>query len=140
MCARHVREAVDRHAAAALNHEELAAHWKATSDPERAAIERRNAELERMAAELERDRAALTERRQAELESSGEGEVEAPGTSGAEVLRAVEILRGTTYDFRIEATTDVAALFGTDVLIAALERLDNEIEPRPRRAKVARRS
>jgi hypothetical protein len=140
MCARRFRETADRHAAAALTHEELAAHWKATGDPERAALEGRNAELERMAAQLERDRAALTERREARSERSGEAEVRPLVTSEVEILRAVEILRGTAYDFRLEATTDVVALFGTDVLVAALERLDNEIEPRPRRAEAARRS
>src|SRR5947209_2118735 len=48
-----------------------------------------------------------------------------------QVVRAVEILRGTTFDFRVEATADVVALYGLDVLVAALERLDAGIEPGP---------
>jgi hypothetical protein len=47
----------------------------------------------------------------------------------SEILRAVEILRGTTYDFRVEATIDVVALYGEASLVAALERLGAEIEP-----------
>ena len=132
MCARRFREDAARHTAAALTHDELAAHWQALGDPEHAALERRKAEIERMAAQLESDRAALAERGPVRPEGH-EGEGGPPVTSEAEILRAVEILRGTTYDFRLEATTDVVALFGTDILIDALERLDNEIELRPGR-------
>jgi hypothetical protein len=53
-------------------------------------------------------------------------------TDEAVTLQAVEILRGTNYDFRIEATVDVVNLFGPHVLVGALERLDAEIEPRER--------
>ena len=70
-----------------------------------------------MAAQLERDRAAL------EREN--------------EILSAVEMLRGTTYDFRIEATIDVASLYGADILVAALERLDEKIEPGQREDAVS---
>lgn len=122
-------EAAGRHEATAATHDELATQWEADGDQERARLERRSAELERMAAELERDRAALTEHRTPRPDLVGCGEVPPPLRDKTD--RAVEILRGTTYDFRVEATIDVASLFGPDVLVAALERLDAEIEPRP---------
>lgn len=139
MCAKRFREAAKRHEAAAVTREELAARWNATGDAERAALERRKAEIERMTAQLELDRAALAEHRRTSRERSRDTEAGPPLTGEAEILRAVEILRGTTYDFRLEATADVAALFGTDVLVAALERLDDEIEPRTRHEQAARR-
>lgn len=123
--------------AAAITHDELAAQWEADGDRERADLERRKAELERTAAQLERDRAALAGPRRV-------GPGRRSGRDGSSVmretriLRAVDILRGTSYDYRVEATIEVAALFGQDVLVAALESLDAEIEPHPRR-KAARR-
>ena len=71
-----------------------------------------------MAAQLERDRAAV------------EGETQAAVDGETQIARAVEILRGTTYDYRVEATVDVVNLYGGEVLVAALEQLDREITPR----------
>jgi hypothetical protein len=132
-------EEARRHEAVASRHDELAEHWEALGDPQRASLERRNAELERMAAQLERDRAALTEDREARPAGRGRDEPRPPVRSESEILSAVEILRGTTYDFRVEATIDVVNLFGPEVLVAALERLDAEIKPGPRSDGPARR-
>ena len=126
------RKAAGQHEAAAKTHDELAGKWKADGDADRADLERRNAELERKAAELQRDRAALADRRNAKPEQRRDGEGPPALTDEVVTLRAVEILRGTTYDFRVEATVDVVNLFGPHVLVAALERLDAEIEPRER--------
>lgn len=104
------RSAAGIHDEAAERHERAADNWAARGDDKRAELERRNADIERMAAQLERDRAAV------------EGETK--------IARAVEILRGTTYDYRVEATIDVVNLYGADVLVAALEQLDKEIRPR----------
>jgi hypothetical protein len=109
-------DAAERHRSAAAIHDEAAARheaaadqWAARGDDKREALERRNAKIERMAAQLERDRAAVE--------------------SEAKIARAVELLRGTTYDYRVEATIDVVNLYGPDVLVAALEQLDAEITP-----------
>ena len=106
------RSAAATHDEAAVRHQTAADRWASLGDDERAELERRNAEIERMAAQLERDRAAVEEK--------------------TKVARAVEILHGTTYDYRVEATIDVVNMYGPDVLIAALERLDAEIKPKLR--------
>jgi hypothetical protein len=103
------RSAAATHDDAAERHETAADEWAARGDDKKADLERRSAEIERMAAQLERDRAALE--------------------SETKIARAVAILRGTTYDYRVEATIDVANLYGPDVLVAALEQLDAEIRP-----------
>ena len=124
----HYREEARRHEALAVRHDEVAQNWEASGDPRRATLERRSAKLERMAAQLARDRAALSEDALAIPEAVRPAEVQRANDQEARILRAVEILRGTKYDFRVEATIDVAKFFGTEVLVEALARLDGEIK------------